>query len=161
LAPDGTRWIPARSSRFLFPVRALATVFRAKFLAALDRAFASHHLTFAGGTAASADPTAFARFRAALRTVPWVVYAKRPFAGPAQVLAYLGRYTHRVALTNQRLVACDAGQVSHPDTRPPYNPHSAAAGHAVSSNRVYPHGPATASSARPRGRADQTCPLDR
>ena len=112
LAPDGTRWIAPRSPGFLFPVRALATVFRGKFLDALDRAFATQQLTFAGSTAALADPTAFARFRAALRTVSWVVYAKRPFAGPAQVLAYLGRYTHRVALTNHRLVACDEGQVS-------------------------------------------------
>jgi hypothetical protein len=112
LALDGTRWIAPRSPGFLFPVRALATVFRGKFLAALGRAFATQQLTFARGTAALAQPTAFARFRAALRTVPWVVYAKRPCAGPAQVLAYLGRYTHRVALTNHRLVACDDGRVS-------------------------------------------------
>lgn len=104
--------MPPRSPRFLFPVRALATVFRGKFLTALDRTFAARHLTFAGGTAALADPPAFARFCRGLRRVPWVVYAKPPFAGPAQVLAYLGRYTHRVALTNRRLVACAAGQVS-------------------------------------------------
>jgi hypothetical protein len=111
LAADGTRWIGSRSPGFLFPVRALALVFRGKFLAALDRAAAARHLTFAGGTAALADPTAFARFCGALRTVSWVVYAKRPFAGPAQVLAYLGRYTHRVALTNHRLVAWQDGEV--------------------------------------------------
>jgi hypothetical protein len=112
LAPDGTRWIPARSPRVLCPVRALAAVFRGQFLAALDHAFAAGELTFAGGTAALADPPAFARFCGALRAVSWVVYAKRPFAGPPQVLAYLGRYTHRVALTNQRLVASQEGHVS-------------------------------------------------
>ena len=112
LAPDGARWIPSRSPRFLFPVRALATVFRGTFLAALQRTFTARHLTFAGGTAALADPPAFARFCRDLRRLPWVVYAKPPFAGPAQVLAYLGRYTHRVALTNHRLVACAQAHVA-------------------------------------------------
>jgi hypothetical protein len=112
LAPDGSRWIAARSPRFLFPVRALATVFRGRFLAALAQVFAAGELTFAGRTAALADPPAFARFCGGLRTASWVVYAKPPFAGPAQVLAYLGRYTHRVALTNRRLVACRDGHVS-------------------------------------------------
>ena len=112
LAPDGSRWLASRSPRVLFPVHALATVFRGKFLAALDQAYAAGALTFAGGTAALADPPAFARFCDDLRHASWVVYAKPPFAGPAQVLGYLGRYTHRVALTNPRLVACQAGQVS-------------------------------------------------
>lgn len=103
LAAGGSRWITGRSS-FLFPVRALATVFRAKYLAGLQRAGDAGELTFAGGTAALADRRAFAGFLGQLRAVGWVVYTKRPFAGPEQVLEYLGRYTHRVALSNNRLV---------------------------------------------------------
>ena len=105
LAPDGERWIPARSG-FLFPVRALARVFRGKFLAALQAAYSAEQLTVAGGIAPLADPPAFATFVTALRTTDWVVYAKRPCGGPDQVLDYLGRYTHRVAISNHRLVAC-------------------------------------------------------
>lgn len=110
LAPDGTRWIAAKDG-FLFPVRALSTVFRAKYLDALQQAFTAARLTFAGGTSALADPIAFARFVAELRATPWVVYAKRPFGGPAQVLQYLGRYTHRVAISNARLVDLHNGVV--------------------------------------------------
>ena len=110
LAAAGSRWITGRSS-FLFPVRALATVFRAKYLAGLHRAFDSGALTFAGGTAALADRRAFVAFLGQLRAVDWIVYAKRPFAGPEQVLAYLGRYTHRVALSNDRLVDHGDGRV--------------------------------------------------
>jgi hypothetical protein len=103
LAPDGARWIHGRSA-YLFPVRAMATVFRAKYLAGLHHAFASGALTFAGGTARLADRRAFTDFLGQLRAVDWVVFAKPPFAGPASVLDYLGRYTHRVALSNDRLV---------------------------------------------------------
>ena len=110
LAADGAQWISGRSS-FLFPVRALATVFRAKYLAGLQRAYDHGQLAFAGGTAALADRRAFTGFLGGLRTIDWVVYAKRPFAGPAQVLEYLGRYTHRVALSNQRLVDHRDGRV--------------------------------------------------
>jgi Putative transposase/Transposase zinc-binding domain len=110
LAGNGTRWIRGRPS-FLFPVRAMATVFRAKYLAGLLRAYEAGDLTFAGGTAALADRRAFAGFLGHLRAVRWVVYAKRPFAGPAQVLGYLGRYTHRVALSNDRLVDHAEGRV--------------------------------------------------
>jgi hypothetical protein len=110
LAPDGTRWIPAKG-RFLFPVRALSQVFRAQYCDALRQAFAQRQLTFAGGTADLAHASAFTRFVAALRTEPWVVYAKRPFGGPAQVLQYLGRYTHRVAISNARLVDLQDGTV--------------------------------------------------
>ena len=110
LAADGTRWIGGRSS-FLFPVRALATVFRGKYLAGLRAAYDADALTFAGGTAALADRRAFTGFLGHLRAVRWVVYAKRPFGGPAQVLAYLGRYTHRVALSNDRLVDHAEGRV--------------------------------------------------
>ena len=110
LAAEGARWIRGRSS-FLFPVRALATVFRAKYLAGLHRAFDAGALTFAGGTADLADRRAFTGFLGPLRAVDWVVYAKRPFAGPAPVLEYLGRYTHRVALSNHRLVDHGEGRV--------------------------------------------------
>ncbi|MEQ1731625.1 MAG: transposase, partial [Vicinamibacterales bacterium] len=110
LAADGALWVRGRAS-FLFPVRALATVFRAKYLAGLRRAFDAGDLSFASGTADLADRRAFSGFLGGLRTVDWIVYAKRPFAGPAQVLEYLGRYTHRVALSNNRLVAHGEGRV--------------------------------------------------
>ena len=103
LAPDRSRWIAGRSS-FLFPVRAMSTVFRAKYLDGLHRAFDAAQLTFAAGTADLVDRRAFIAFLRQLRAIDWVVYAKRPFAGPEPVLAYLGRYTHRVALSNDRLV---------------------------------------------------------
>jgi hypothetical protein len=110
LARDRSRWIPGRSS-FLFPVRALSTVFRAKYLANLQHAFDAGQLHFAAGTANLASRTAFTGFLGGLRTVDWIVYAKRPFAGPEQVLAYLGRYTHRVALSNDRLAELGDGFV--------------------------------------------------
>ena len=105
-----SRQIHGRST-FLFPVRALSTVFRAKFLAGLHRAFGADQLTFAGGTTPLAEPRAFTGFLGQLRAGDWVVYAKRPCAGPAQVLEYLGRYTHRVALSNHRLVDHRDGHV--------------------------------------------------
>ena len=110
LAADGSRWIAAKPS-FLFPVRALSRVFRAKYLDALRHAFDAGALTFAAGTADFADAAAVARFLAPLRAQRWIVYAKRPFAGPEQVLDYLGRYTHRVALSNERLVDLTDGVV--------------------------------------------------
>ena len=110
LAADGTRWIAAPPG-FLFPVRALAIVFRAKFLDALRRVFTKGALRFAGSLASLADPAAFTTWLDHLRQPDWVVYAKRPFAGPLQVLEYLGRYTHRVALTNERLLSLAAGVV--------------------------------------------------
>ncbi len=110
LAADRSQWIASRST-FLFPVRALATVFRAKYLAGLHRAFDSGALTFAGGTAPLGDQRAFVAFLGQLRALDRVVYAKRPFAGPEQVLTYLGRYTHRVALSNHRLVDHRDGRV--------------------------------------------------
>ena len=110
LARDGSRWLPAKRG-FLFPVRALARVFRGKYLAGLRHAFDRGALRFAGSVAGLADPAAFAAFLATLRTHDWVVYAKPPFGGPTQVLEYLGRYTHRVAISNDRLVSGDAGQV--------------------------------------------------
>jgi hypothetical protein len=105
LGADG-RWVHPRRG-FLFPVKALSKVFRGKFLAALQHAFDAGALALAGSTTALADAATRAALFAALRTQPWVVYAKRPFAGPEQVLQYLGRYTHRIALTNSRLVSLD------------------------------------------------------
>ncbi len=112
LAPDGARWIATKRRDFLFPVRGLAKVLRGKYLAGLQRAYAQGALHLAGSTASLADPKAFARFLAQLRQHAWVVYAKPPFAAAAQVVSYLGRYTHRVAISNHRLVAVHEGQVA-------------------------------------------------
>ena len=111
LSPDGGRWLSARR-RFLFPVRALSRVFRGKYLELLVRAHRRGTLAFGGSTAALADRPTFMRFIATLRRADWVVYAKPPFAGPEQVIAYLGRYTHRVAIANDRLVALEDDHVS-------------------------------------------------
>ena len=110
LARGGTRWIPARPG-FLFPVRALSKVFRGRYLAGLRRAFDRGDLHLTGGLAALAEPAAFAAWLDELRQSAWVVYCKPPFAGPDHVLAYLGRYTHRVALSNDRLVGVAEGAV--------------------------------------------------
>lgn len=110
LALDGHRWVPARPG-FLFPVRALAKVFRGTYLAGLQRAFDRGELHLAGSLAHVGESAAFAAWLADLRRQAWVVYCKPPFAGPEPVLAYLGRYTHRVALSNERLVALDEDRV--------------------------------------------------
>jgi hypothetical protein len=104
------RWIHPRGG-FLFPVKALSRVYRGKFLAALKHAFGQGVLALAGSTAVLAEARHRAALFAALRAQPWVVYAKRPFAGPEQVLQYLGRYTHRIALTNNRLLSLSGTQV--------------------------------------------------
>ena len=104
------QWIRPRPG-FLFPVKALSPVFRGKFLAALARAWDTNAMRFGASTAALAEAGERARFLAGLRTQPWVVYAKQSFAGPAQVLDYLGRYTHRVALSNDRLVSVTDAEV--------------------------------------------------
>jgi len=111
LSPDHRSWIPC-GSKFFLPVKVLSVVFRGKFLGALERAFKKHKLTLAGQLAPLRSPTAFA---ALLRTAAqrnWVVYAKPPFAGPEQVLTYLSRYTHRVAIANSRLLAMAEGKVT-------------------------------------------------
>jgi len=102
LSFDGTQWIAARR-HFLFSVKALSLVFRGKFLALLKRAFSKGELQFSGRTAALAEPAACAALIHPLRQKPWVVYAKRPFSSPEKVLDYLGRYTQRVALSNNRI----------------------------------------------------------
>jgi len=110
LSPEGERWIAAKPG-FLFPVRALSAVFRGKYLDELAKVYARDELRFAGSTAPLAQPGDFRRFVAALKTQDWVVYAKPPFAGAQQVFEYLGRYTHRVAIANHRLVSFEDGQV--------------------------------------------------
>src|SRR4029453_17647618 len=106
LAPDGSRWIACRPGFFL-PVRVLSRLFRRLFLDRVLRRRGAGRLTFHGELAALADPAAFAAHLAPLRRSEWVVYAKRPFAGPEAVLPYLCRYTHRVAIANSRLLALD------------------------------------------------------
>jgi hypothetical protein len=111
LSPDRTRWVAGRA-RFFLPVKPLARLFRRLFLERLKAAFDAGELAFFADLAALADPGAFAARLAALRRLDWVVYAKKPFGGPTQVLAYLGRYTHRVAIANSRLVALDQTHVA-------------------------------------------------
>jgi hypothetical protein len=113
LANDGQQWRPARAN-FLFPVRALSKVFRAKFLDGLQQLYEQQRLVFPPTlttVAPLANPDAFQALLAQLRGSPWVVYSKAPFAGPQKLLDYLGRYTHRVAISNSRLLSCDHGQV--------------------------------------------------
>ena len=109
-SPDGTRWVACRPGFFL-PVRVLARLFRRLFLRELENAFGAGKLRFFGKLANLAEPQAFARRLGELRRLDWVVYAKAPFGGPEQVLAYLGRYTHRVAIANSRLISLSDGNV--------------------------------------------------
>jgi hypothetical protein len=106
VALDGARWVACKPGFFL-PVRVLSRLFRRRFLEELDQAHRGGRLQFFGEYAQLAEASAFADWLAPLRACEWVVYAKRPFAGPAAVLAYLSRYTHRVAISNQRLLALD------------------------------------------------------
>ena len=111
LAPDGKAWVSCRP-RFLLPVRVLSRLFRRLFLERLVAVHEAGHLRFFGALAPLADPKAFAAHLAPLRKAEWVVYAKEPFAGPEAVLAYLSRYTHRVAISNRRLVSANQRGVS-------------------------------------------------
>ncbi len=106
LSPDGERWIACRPGFFL-SVRVLSRLFRRRFLEELLRVHQAGKLQFFGEHTALADTNAFVQWLAPLRKCEWVVYAKRPFAGPQAVLAYLSRYTHRVAISNSRLLAFD------------------------------------------------------
>lgn len=106
LSADGQRWIACRKGFFL-PVRVLSRLFRRLFLEKLAAAHTRGRLSFFGELAHLAEPTAFAAHLAPLRRAEWVVYAKPPFGGPAAVLAYLARYTHRVAIANSRLLSLD------------------------------------------------------
>jgi hypothetical protein len=103
ISPDGKRWIPCRPGFFL-PVRVLSRLFRRLFLQYLDAAFVAGELQFFSDLAGLKEPEAFRAYLTPLRSQEWIVFAKRPFAGPNQVLAYLARYTHRVAIGNSRLL---------------------------------------------------------
>ena len=110
IAPDGSRWVRPRHDWFL-PVKAMAKVFRGKFLEALEEAFAAGQLRFPGQMRTLAAAHAFAALLGMSSRHKWVVYAKRPFGGPEHVLQYLGNYTHRVAISNRRLVGLADDQV--------------------------------------------------
>jgi Putative transposase/Transposase zinc-binding domain len=111
LSPDHKRWIRSRD-RFFLPVKVLSRVFRGKFLSGLKRLYRSKELHCAGPSATLADPQPFAQLLRRLHRQDWVVYAKPAFGGPMQVLRYLGRYTHRVAISNHRLLAFDSEHVT-------------------------------------------------
>ena len=106
LSPDGRRWIACKPGFFL-PVRVLSRLFRRRFLEELRAAYGAGQLQFFGEYAELADAKTFTKWLAPMGKCEWVVYAKRPFAGPAAVLAYLSRYTHRVAISNSRLISMD------------------------------------------------------
>jgi hypothetical protein len=111
LAPDGTQWIPCRPHFFL-PVRVLSRRFRHLYVAGLAQTYAQGQLTFTGRCRELTEPTPWQRLLATLRDQEWVVYAKEPIPEPQHVLTYLARYTHRVAISNHRLVALEHGQVT-------------------------------------------------
>jgi len=111
LARDDKTWIACRPGFFL-PVRVLQRLFRRLFLHKLAAAHANGRLQFFDALAPLSDPRAFARHLEPVRRVDWIVYAKKPFAGPEQVLRYLARYTHRIAISNRRIVAIDDRSVT-------------------------------------------------
>ena len=111
ISPDGKRWVACRPGFFL-PVRVLSRLFRRLFLEQLQQAFDDNKLNFYNSLEALCSRVAFAKYLAPTKRAKWVVYAKKPFGGPEQVLQYLGRYTHRVAISNNRLVEFADGQVS-------------------------------------------------
>jgi len=111
LSLDSARWVASRSN-FLVRVNVLARLFCGKMLAMLTHAHDAGQLTFFNAHAGLADKTTFKRFIAPLRRIKWIVYCKAPFAGPQQVLRYLSRYTHRVAVSNRRLIAADDAGVA-------------------------------------------------
>jgi hypothetical protein len=111
LAPDGSRWISCRT-RFFLPVDVLGALFRGKYLALLKRSFEKGKLSFQGQLQNLADPAAFAALLGEVRQKKWVVYAKPPFGGPDVVLKYLARYTHRIAISNSRLLSVNESTVT-------------------------------------------------
>jgi hypothetical protein len=111
LSPDGQRWVSCRPNFFL-PVRVLSRLFRRLFLKSLEQAFDSGKLQFFHALESFRQPPTFLQLVDRLKACEWVVYAKRPFAGPQQVLDYVGRYTHRVAISNNRLLDIENGEVS-------------------------------------------------
>ena len=111
MALDGTAWVPC-PKRFFLPVRVLSRFFRRTFLTALRQAATHERLSMQGQCQRWASPRAWHQFLSTVQQTEWVVYAKPPMAGPQAVLRYLARYTHRVAITNRRLLACANGQVT-------------------------------------------------
>ena len=111
IAPDRSHWVHP-STRFFVPIRVLSKVFRGKFVAGLQHLFQKRKLSFHGSLKSLADSKMFRGFLRQLFRKKWVVYAKRPFGGPDHVLHYLARYTHRVAISNHRLIAFQDGQVT-------------------------------------------------
>jgi hypothetical protein len=111
LSSDGPRWVSAREN-YLLPVKVLGKLFRGKFLAALDNAYENGKLDLTGSTAELSNPGAWRRFKAGLYEKDWVVYAKPPFGGPEHVFQYLGHYTHRIAISNHRIVNLADGKVT-------------------------------------------------
>jgi hypothetical protein len=111
IAPDRSRWIPCRP-KFFLPVKVLSRMFRGKFLALLRDVFAAGKLKFHGQLLPLRQPTRFHALLRELKSIKWVVHAKPPFDGPGHVLQYLARYTHRVAISNGRLLALENGQVT-------------------------------------------------
>jgi len=111
LSKDGTRWVACKPGFFLH-VRVLSRLFRRLFLEGLQALHRTGELAFFGDLTGLAEPQTFAAYLAPLRKIEWVVYAKPPFGGPEAVLAYLSRYTHRVAISNNRLISADANTVA-------------------------------------------------
>jgi len=111
LSPDGSRWVSCRKGFFL-PVRVLSALFRGKFLDLLKRCFTSHDLVFSGRISHLKEPETFESFRTRFYHKKWVVYCKPPFGGPEGVLKYIGRYTHRIAISNNRILSNQDGRVS-------------------------------------------------
>jgi len=107
---EQNKWNPGRES-FLFRIRSLAKAFRNRYLQKLEKAYKKNKLIFPGKTASIGSQKAFGEMIKKLSVTDWIAYAKRPFAGPEQVLEYLGRYTHRVAISNNRLIAIDNGKI--------------------------------------------------
>jgi hypothetical protein len=112
ISPDGERWIGCRKQSFLLPVQVLGSRFRNVFLTYLKEAFEEGKLQFHGEMAGLATPAAFAALCSQTRRIKWVVHAKPPFGGPEQVLKYLARYTHRVAISNSRIMSIADGKVT-------------------------------------------------
>jgi hypothetical protein len=109
--PSGQRWVATRK-KFLFPIDPMGALFRGKFLDGLRRLYQQGNLSLEGPCEGLADPAAFAQFMDDLYRTKWIVYSKPTFLGPEKVLRYLGRYTHRVALSNQRILAVDERSVT-------------------------------------------------
>jgi len=111
VSPDGQRWISCRPG-FFMPVKVMARLFRRLFIDGLAALHRKGDLTFFGDLGGLSNGAAFAKWIAPFRKIDWIVYAKPPFGGPEAVLTYLGRYTHRVAISNSRLISADAKTVA-------------------------------------------------